>query len=82
MMWIGPPVCGSCVSNSNPVFDFMWLGRAPKVPFRKRLPYKDRADRAKYDVRIGKGKADTYGDYRKVLERPDTEVGIRSVRTT
>ena len=35
---------------------------------------KDRADRAKYDVRIGKGKADAYGDYRKVLERPDIDV--------
>ena len=35
---------------------------------------RDRADRAKYDVRIGKGKADAYGDYRKVLERPDIDV--------
>ena len=35
---------------------------------------KDRAERAKYDVRIGKGKADAYGDYRKVLERPDIDV--------
>jgi len=35
---------------------------------------KDRADRAKYDVRIGKGKADATGDYRKVLERPDIDV--------
>jgi len=34
----------------------------------------DRADRARYDVRIGKGKADAYGDYRKVLERPDIDV--------
>jgi len=35
---------------------------------------RDRADRAKYDVRIGKGKADAYGDYRKLLERPDIDV--------
>ena len=35
---------------------------------------KDRAERAKYDVRIGKGKADAYGDYRKVLERKDIDV--------
>jgi predicted dehydrogenase len=35
---------------------------------------KDRAERAKYDVRIGKGKADTYGDYRKLLERSDIDV--------
>ena len=35
---------------------------------------KDRAERAKYDVRIGNGKADAYGDYRKVLERPDIDV--------
>ena len=34
----------------------------------------DRADRAKYDVRIGKGRADAYGDYRRVLERPDVDV--------
>ncbi|MFM7034792.1 MAG: Gfo/Idh/MocA family protein [Planctomycetia bacterium] len=36
----------------------------------------DRAERAKYDVRVGKGKADAYGDYRKVLERPDIDVSI------
>ena len=35
---------------------------------------RDRAERAKYDVRIGKGKADAYGDYRKVLERKDIDV--------
>ena len=35
---------------------------------------RDRADRAKYDVRIGTGKADAYGDYRKLLERPDIDV--------
>ena len=32
------------------------------------------ADRAKNDERIGKGKADSYGDYRKLLERKDIEV--------
>jgi predicted dehydrogenase len=32
------------------------------------------ADRAKNDPRIGKGKADTYGDYRKILERNDIDV--------
>jgi len=32
------------------------------------------ADRAKNDERIGKGKADSYGDYRKVLERKDIDV--------
>ena len=32
------------------------------------------ADRAKYDPRIGKGKAKVYGDYRKVLERNDIDV--------
>jgi len=32
------------------------------------------ADRAKNDSRIGKGKADAYGDYRKVLERNDIDV--------
>jgi predicted dehydrogenase len=35
---------------------------------------KDRADRAKYDVRIGNGKADTYSDYRKLLARSDIDV--------
>jgi predicted dehydrogenase len=35
---------------------------------------KDRAQRAKFDVRIGNGKALAYGDYRKVLERPDIDV--------
>jgi predicted dehydrogenase len=32
------------------------------------------ADRAKNDPRIGKGKADVYADYRKVLERKDIDV--------
>ncbi|MGE0605727.1 MAG: Gfo/Idh/MocA family protein [Pirellulales bacterium] len=32
------------------------------------------AERAKYDEKIGKGKADSYGDYRKVLERKDIDV--------
>ncbi|RLT14701.1 MAG: gfo/Idh/MocA family oxidoreductase, partial [Planctomycetota bacterium] len=32
------------------------------------------ADRAKNDGGIGKGKADAYGDYSKVLERPDIDV--------
>jgi predicted dehydrogenase len=33
-----------------------------------------RAEAAKNDGRIGKGKADAYGDYRKVLERDDIDV--------
>jgi len=33
-----------------------------------------RADKAKSDPRIGKGKADSYNDYRKVLERDDIDV--------
>jgi predicted dehydrogenase len=33
-----------------------------------------RAEAAKQDPGIGKGKADAYGDYRKVLERPDIDV--------
>lgn len=32
-----------------------------------------RAEKAKNDERIGKGKADAYGDYRKVLERNDID---------
>jgi predicted dehydrogenase len=32
------------------------------------------ADRARNDERIGKGKADVYGDYRKLLERKDINV--------
>ena len=32
------------------------------------------ADRAKADERIGKGKADSYSDYRKILERNDIDV--------
>jgi predicted dehydrogenase len=32
------------------------------------------AERARNDEKIGKGKADMYGDYRKVLERPDIDV--------
>jgi predicted dehydrogenase len=32
------------------------------------------AERAKNDPRVGKGKADVYGDYRKVLERKDIDV--------
>jgi predicted dehydrogenase len=32
------------------------------------------AERAKNDDKIGKGKADAYGDYRKVLERDDIDV--------
>ena len=32
------------------------------------------ADRAKNDGRIGKGKADAYSDYRKVLERKDIDI--------
>lgn len=32
------------------------------------------AERAKNDPKIGKGKADAYGDYRKVLERKDIDV--------
>jgi len=32
------------------------------------------ANRAKNDDRIGKGKADVYGDYRKVLDRDDIDV--------
>lgn len=32
------------------------------------------AERAKNDPRIGKGKADAYGDYRRVLERKDIDV--------
>lgn len=34
----------------------------------------DRAEAAKASERIGKGKADVYQDYRKVLERPDIEI--------
>ncbi len=33
-----------------------------------------RVETAKQDEKIGKGKADTYGDYRKVLERKDIDV--------
>jgi predicted dehydrogenase len=32
------------------------------------------AERARNDETIGKGKADIYGDYRRVLERPDIDV--------
>jgi predicted dehydrogenase len=32
------------------------------------------AERAKHDEKIGKGKADAYGDYRRVLDRPDIDV--------
>jgi hypothetical protein len=32
------------------------------------------AERARQDPKIGKGKADAYGDYRKVLERKDIDV--------
>ncbi len=32
------------------------------------------ADRAKNDPKIGKGKADAYGDYRNILERNDIDV--------
>jgi len=32
------------------------------------------AERARNDEAIGRGKADMYGDYRKVLERPDIDV--------
>jgi predicted dehydrogenase len=32
------------------------------------------AERARQDEKIGKGKADVYGDYRKLLERPDIDV--------
>jgi predicted dehydrogenase len=32
------------------------------------------AERARNDDKIGKGKADVYGDYRKLLERPDIDV--------
>ena len=32
------------------------------------------AERARNDEKIGKGKADAYGDYRRVLERPDIDV--------
>ena len=32
------------------------------------------AERGKNNPKIGKGKADTYGDYRKVLERNDIDV--------
>jgi len=35
---------------------------------------KDRAEKAKNDMKVGKGKADSYGDYRKVLERKDIDV--------
>ena len=35
---------------------------------------KRHAERAKNHAQIGKGKADTYGDYRKVLERDDIDV--------
>jgi predicted dehydrogenase len=35
---------------------------------------KNHAERAKNDGNIGKGKADAYGDYRKVLERDDIDV--------
>lgn len=32
------------------------------------------AERARQDEKIGKGKADVYGDYRKLLARPDIDV--------
>jgi len=32
------------------------------------------AERARNDEKIGRGKADAYGDYRRVLERPDIDV--------
>ena len=35
---------------------------------------KDRAEKAKASERIGKGKADTYTDYRKLLERKDIDI--------
>jgi len=38
------------------------------------------ADRAKNDPKIGKGKADAYGDYRKVLDRND--IDVVSIATT
>ncbi len=31
-------------------------------------------ERAKFDVRVGAGKAEAYADYRKVLDRPDVDV--------
>ncbi len=34
----------------------------------------DHADRAKNDEKIGKGKADAYADYRKILDRDDIDV--------
>jgi predicted dehydrogenase len=34
----------------------------------------ERAEKARIDENIGKGKADAYGDYRKVLERDDIDV--------
>ena len=34
----------------------------------------EHAQRAKQDENIGKGKADAYGDYRKVLDRDDIDV--------
>ncbi len=33
-----------------------------------------RSEKAKHDPNIGKGKADAYGDYRKILERNDIDV--------
>jgi predicted dehydrogenase len=32
------------------------------------------AERARHDEKIGKGKAEAYGDYRRVLDRPDIDV--------
>jgi len=34
----------------------------------------ERAEKAKHDAKVGNGKADAYGDYRKVLERKDIDV--------
>ncbi len=71
-------------ANDRPVIGCIGVGSMGTGDARAHAGYGDivavcdvdsrHAERAKNDERIGKGKADAYGDYRKVLERPDIDV--------
>lgn len=81
--WIQPAFANNS-SNSRPRIGCIGVGSMGTGDAHQHANFGDilavcdvdagHADRAKNDAKLGKGKADAYGDYRKVLERDDIDV--------
>ncbi len=78
------PAFANQAKNDRPVIGCIGLGSMGTGDAKNHAGFGDivavcdvdsgRAEKAKYDKDIGKDKADTYTDYRKVLERKDIDV--------